>query len=75
MTRANILTPWQQCAIVCPTRTTFQLYGDVRRCEHGQIWMYRLGWESGYWGRLWPALNPIKYRRAVRALAAVKVTE
>ncbi|MGW4126384.1 hypothetical protein [Nocardia sp. NPDC004711] len=69
MTRANILKRRQCCEFDCPTTIRLQPYGDVRRCEHGQIWMYLPGWSGFHWVRLSPMLNPLKYRRAVRALA------
>lgn len=44
--------------------------GDVLRCEHGHIMLgYEVpGCTSAYWQTLSPVFNPIKYRRARRAL-------
>jgi hypothetical protein len=46
--------------------------GNVRRCEHGNIWRcaeywYRTGW--GRWVRLSRFWDPLRYRRAARLLA------
>lgn len=71
---ANILTVRQQCRLRCPARTEGPRVGDVRRCEHGRLWLYRWGAFINYWSRLRPWLNPLAYRRAVRALRQ-EVTE
>ncbi|WP_191304369.1 hypothetical protein [Lentzea cavernae] len=44
--------------------------GGVRRCEHGQVWVFEkddvYGFDHWEWlSRVW---NPVRYRRAVRAL-------
>ena len=59
-----------------PFPGTFGSEGDVRRCEHGRIWLYRPdcyhhGSNFDIWRRLTPWGNPILHRRAVRALAEV----
>ena len=45
--------------------------GDVRRCEHGRVMIgyERPGLIPAEWADLSPVFDPIKYRRAVRALA------
>ena len=48
--------------------------GDVRRCEHGKVWLYDREVEGRFfntlirWRRVHPLWEPITYRRAVRAL-------
>jgi hypothetical protein len=47
--------------------------GDVRRCEHGRVWefepqvLYTAGIDV--WRLISPWWEPLRYRRAVRALA------
>lgn len=48
--------------------------GDVRRCEHGNVWLYEGDDASSrfdYWTRLRWWTTPIQYRRAILALAAL----
>lgn len=48
--------------------------GDVRRCEHGRIWLFAGVKEDGYWNKFdqWRPvsrwLQPRVYRRAERVL-------
>lgn len=44
--------------------------GDVRRCGHGKILINEglLGVVGGHWVPLYFVFNPIKYRRAKKAL-------
>lgn len=50
--------------------------GDVRRCEHGNVWVFEREYEGRFytqhdgWRRLHPILDWPEYRRAVAALAA-----
>lgn len=47
--------------------------GDVRRCEHGKVWLFHRLAPHGSWFDMWerihPLSEPIVYRRAIRALA------
>lgn len=49
--------------------------GDVRRCEHGRIWIYEQTFTNRFycamdrWHRVSRFFEPITFRRAVRALA------
>lgn len=72
MIKANIATERMRCADGCSKTkrdVTAGRVGDVRRCEHGRLWQW--GARGGYmdiWSRLSWGIEPIKYRRAVRAL-------
>lgn len=45
--------------------------GDVRRCEHGRLWIYKAtDHPMDYWRRLSWFWEPITYRRAQAALNA-----
>ena len=50
--------------------------GDVRRCEHGNVWIFSEVRESRYYTKhdIWRRLNPLwdrrEYRRALAALSA-----
>jgi len=79
---ANIVTKRQACARHC-AYTYWRNHGpvdtgDVRRCEHGKVWVATgRQRESIYFHVLdeWERLGwwtPIAYRRAVRALEATK---
>lgn len=53
--------------------------GDVRRCEHGNVWLWAEEFQNRYfcymdrWQRLRPWLNRRQYRRAVKALEEANV--
>jgi hypothetical protein len=50
--------------------------GDVRRCEHGSVWLWEEEFQNRYWcfmdrwRRLHPFWNRRQYRQAVAALDA-----
>jgi len=69
---ANIQTERARCRSRCRRRLNeFSREGDVIRCEHGRIiYCYCLnGSPPVRWQYLNRILNPIRYRRAVRALS------
>lgn len=63
---SNILTPKQDCRVNCYP-TWMGRVGDVHRCKHGAYFMAITDWAD--WIRLSRFWEPIRYRRAVRALA------
>lgn len=63
----NILTAKQDCRVNCGPTWTARI-GDVHRCKHGVYFMST----DDYWGgwlRLSRFSEPIRYRRAVKALS------
>lgn len=69
----SILTPAQLCRTQCPWLTIPAGPGYVRRCPHGQIWIYNTHIlftldPCRNWRRLRAWIEPFRYRRAVRAL-------
>lgn len=70
--RANI---HPGCRVGCRTTIEWPERYDVRRCEHGRLWVATGTWLDGHFVRrlwLWERLSrfgsPILYRRALRAL-------
>jgi hypothetical protein len=55
-----------------PFPGTFGEEGSVRRCEHGRVWQWLSCefWRIDIWAPLSPFWSPVRYWRAVRALAA-----
>lgn len=57
-----------------PFPGTLGSQGDVRRCEHGRLWLFNRTRRDGFgnrhdeWTRLRWWLSPLRYRRAVAAL-------
>lgn len=48
--------------------------GDVRRCEHGRLWLWQecpRPHSVNYWRRISRFWEPLVYRRAAKAIAAV----
>lgn len=88
---ANAFTDRQACAHHCRTTRkltggrdqrdgpypgTYGEPGDVRRCEHGRVWLWRGTTEGMFfqpldvWRRISRFGEPVRYRRAVRAIEA-----
>ena len=83
MTTVNDLTARERCDRECwpdgGGGYGWDNEGDVFRCEHGVIrrCFRETGWGYWYdrrrsWARLGPWWDPIRYRRAVAALAAAE---